>query len=325
MSSVERIFQCFVIMPFSDTELGKSPNQQVITGDQWKYIYEKWIKRAVESYPSSKWRCKRSPAQPGNFVKGIVQDLSTADLVIADLTGQRPNVYYELGIRHALKVNTIMITQDLSALPSDLHNYYAFQYDYSANAHEEEAYFGAFEKELHDKMQFIESAEKISDSPVSDFTGIQDKLMEKTLEQERDELIFILKELRAECYRNFEVAETLGKVFDGDNEAIFPEGGVPLLDVFLVEVLYTRLVSYSWKSIPKESLSLVLGIVRDLHLRFRRFDRHLMQLELSSGKDPVLQEYIKTIITELKGQREHMEANWQNVIDSVGTMKVKKA
>src|SRR6266481_3601010 len=101
-SGIERIFQCFVIMPFSDTHHGTPPNDRKISAAQWTYIYEEWIKRAVESYPSSKWRCKRSPAQPGNFVKGIVQDLSTADLVIADLTGQRPNVYYELGIRHAL-------------------------------------------------------------------------------------------------------------------------------------------------------------------------------------------------------------------------------
>jgi hypothetical protein len=321
-SGMERVFECFVIMPFSETEHGKTPNQRKISAVQWTYIYEKWIKRAVESYSSTKLKCKRSPAQPGNFVKGIVQDLSTADLVIADLTGQRPNVYYELGIRHAHKVGTIMITQDLSALPSDLHGYYAFQYEYSDKAHEEEVYFRAFEKELHEKMQFIESAEDISDSPVSDFLGVRDKLMEKSLEQDQDELIFILTELRKECYRNFDVAGTLEKVFAGEN-ANFPEG-VPLIDLFLVEVLYTRLVSYSWKAIPKESLTLVVGIVRDLHLRFRRLDRHLMQIELTKGGDPTLQEYIKSIFSELKGQREHMEANWQGVIDSVGTMMVKK-
>ena len=118
---------CFVVMPFSESVHGEPPDQRRITKEQWNHIYDRWIKRAVEAYRPARMVCKRSPASPGNFVKGIIADLGTSDLVIADLTGGKPNVYYELGIRHTLRTGTVIITQHLSALPSDLAGYHAFE------------------------------------------------------------------------------------------------------------------------------------------------------------------------------------------------------
>lgn len=122
---------CFVIMPFCDTEHGPADNRKRITKSQWAHIFEHWIKRAVESYKPGELICKRSPAKPGSFIKGIVGDLASASIVVADLTGARPNVYYELGIRHGLKIGTIIITQDRNALPTDLSSYFVFDYEYS--------------------------------------------------------------------------------------------------------------------------------------------------------------------------------------------------
>ncbi|HEY8097417.1 MAG TPA: hypothetical protein VIE65_15160, partial [Methylobacter sp.] len=87
---------CFVIMPFSATTHTGKHGDVVISETQWSFIFDKWIKKAVETYPKAKYFCKISPAAPGNFIKGIVQDLAESDLVIADLTGGKPNVYYEL-------------------------------------------------------------------------------------------------------------------------------------------------------------------------------------------------------------------------------------
>jgi hypothetical protein len=95
-------------MPFSNTEHGPENDRRRITEAQWSHIFEHWIKRAAESFQPAKIVCKRSPTKPGNFVKGIVADLDSSDLVIADLTGAKPNVYYELGIRHALRVGALI-------------------------------------------------------------------------------------------------------------------------------------------------------------------------------------------------------------------------
>jgi hypothetical protein len=163
---------CFVIMPFSEAQHGTPPRDHVISAAQWDHIYERWIKRAVESHKSASSpavTCKRSPARPGNFIKGIIADLASDDLVIADLTGQRPNVYYELGIRHALRVGTIIITQEFSALPSDLRGYYAFEYSYSEKDYEYESFYDAFEKKLRGLFHSMDGIDDFSDSPVSDF------------------------------------------------------------------------------------------------------------------------------------------------------------
>lgn len=40
--------------------------------------------------------------RPGSITKQMLIDLSGSDLVIADLSGHNPNVFYEIGIQHAL-------------------------------------------------------------------------------------------------------------------------------------------------------------------------------------------------------------------------------
>lgn len=173
MSSSERIYDCFVIMPFVTTIHGKDENKVQISGEEWDYIFLKWITPAVESYPNRRFKCRRSADTPGNFVKGIIQDLHKSPLVIADLTGQRPNVFYELGVRHALQIGTVMITQDFNAVPSDLNSYYCFEYKYSAKGFEQPELFRKFEKALHEKIAHLDSSEHTPDSPVSDFLDLQ--------------------------------------------------------------------------------------------------------------------------------------------------------
>lgn len=63
-----------------------------------------------------------------NILSDIVQSIANSDLIVADLTGANPNVYYELGIAHALKRPVIMLTQDIEDLPFDLRSYRAIPY-----------------------------------------------------------------------------------------------------------------------------------------------------------------------------------------------------
>ncbi len=116
---------CFVVMPFASTR--KPP----IRRDQWEDIFRSTFKPAIEA---AGYSCARSPDVPGNFVQGIVQSLETADLVLADLTGMRPNVFYELGVRHARRVGTIMVAQDLRQVPSDLRTYWTLQYGWTTES-----------------------------------------------------------------------------------------------------------------------------------------------------------------------------------------------
>lgn len=63
-----------------------------------------------------------------NILKDIVESIITSDLIIADLTSLNPNVFYELGLAHALKKNVVLLTQDVNELPFDLRSYRVIPY-----------------------------------------------------------------------------------------------------------------------------------------------------------------------------------------------------
>ena len=47
----------------------------------------------------------------------VLDQIKTAKLVIADVTGGNPNVLYELGFAHAMQKPVLIITQDLDSAP----------------------------------------------------------------------------------------------------------------------------------------------------------------------------------------------------------------
>jgi len=50
----------------------------------------------------------------------IIEQLIKADLVIADISGANPNVYYELGIRHSVGKPAIVLLNQAENSPFDL-------------------------------------------------------------------------------------------------------------------------------------------------------------------------------------------------------------
>jgi hypothetical protein len=66
-------------------------------------------------------RADRMP-EPGRITTQIVRQLKESDLVIADLSHQNPNVYYELSIRHALGKPVIHMALTQTNIPFDLHD-----------------------------------------------------------------------------------------------------------------------------------------------------------------------------------------------------------
>lgn len=63
-----------------------------------------------------------------NILQDIVEGIYQANIVIADLTGLNPNVFYELGLAHAMNKKVIIITQDIGELPFDIKSYRAIEY-----------------------------------------------------------------------------------------------------------------------------------------------------------------------------------------------------
>lgn len=104
--------KAFVLMPFSD-DLSE--------------VYEFLIKSALEDANYSVKRADDIKSQ-SNIIEDIVHGIMDSDLIIADLTDSNPNVYYELGIAHALQKNVVLITQEIEELPFDLRSYRVIGY-----------------------------------------------------------------------------------------------------------------------------------------------------------------------------------------------------
>jgi len=101
---------------------------------QFRATYETAIKPAVSEAGDrfgTKITCRRGDEiiGPGSINREIVSSIYMVDAVIADLTGNNPNVFYELGIAHCMGNKTVMITQDIAGAPFDVSAYRLIRYD----------------------------------------------------------------------------------------------------------------------------------------------------------------------------------------------------
>jgi hypothetical protein len=93
----------FVLMPFAP---------------QFRQIYNN-IKKAVTNL---KMQCLRADEidGPGAIMKDIWKSILLSRVIVAELTGRNPNVFYELGIAHCVGKEVILISQSVDDIPFDL-------------------------------------------------------------------------------------------------------------------------------------------------------------------------------------------------------------
>ena len=109
------IKECFVIMP-----IGSNDAYSI-----YRSRYEHIIRPAVEQLfinGHQVFRCIRADfvTKAGSITKDLLGRLYRSEVVIADLTDLNPNVFYELGVRHALRSGTILIALKGTKLPFDV-------------------------------------------------------------------------------------------------------------------------------------------------------------------------------------------------------------
>ena len=84
--------------------------------------------------------------------------------MLVDLTDNNPNVFYELGVRHALKHKTILVAQDRSQIPFDLQPYANHIYDWKTKNDRAD-----FARRITELLIEIDENPDRPDNPVSDF------------------------------------------------------------------------------------------------------------------------------------------------------------
>lgn len=71
-------------------------------------VYSEYIAPAIEKAGMRPFRAD-AEQQAGDIREDMFQELLVADLVVADLTIDNPNVWYELGVRHALRSRGVVL------------------------------------------------------------------------------------------------------------------------------------------------------------------------------------------------------------------------
>jgi len=109
--------QCFIVMPFGDEAL--------------QIVYEDFVRPVIETRCGLE--CERGDDVFGSSVimDDIRRSIEAADLVVADLTGKNPNVFYEVGICHTLDKPVLLMAQSLDDVPFDLRHRRVLLYEYS--------------------------------------------------------------------------------------------------------------------------------------------------------------------------------------------------
>ncbi len=118
---------CFVIMPIGDQKYGNVK----ISSTDLRSKYDNLIKIAISNArPNLEITRSDDIAAPGEITTDILIQLMHSDYVVADITYPNPNVFYELGIRHACRPKTILIKENVKIdIPFDIHNLRYINYE----------------------------------------------------------------------------------------------------------------------------------------------------------------------------------------------------
>ncbi|MFD0727288.1 hypothetical protein [Lysobacter brunescens] len=122
---------CFVIMAIGDQDY----SGQRISSAELKSRYDDLIKEAIKkARPSLDVIRADEVSAPGTITTDIVTRIMHSRYVIADVTYPNPNVFYELGLRHASKPGTIIIRDSSGPkIPFDIAHLRYVEYDNTAS------------------------------------------------------------------------------------------------------------------------------------------------------------------------------------------------
>jgi hypothetical protein len=107
--------RCFVVMDFKRADL--------------QIVYANYVFPALDGCGLSVQR--GDDAYGGNaIIDDIESSIRDASIIVAELTGKNSNVYYEVGLAHAMGKTVILLTQSMDDVPFDLRHRRVVNYQY---------------------------------------------------------------------------------------------------------------------------------------------------------------------------------------------------
>ncbi len=107
---------CFVMQPFA-APLGG--------------YFELIFKPAIEQAGLKAVRADADIFHTGKIMDQVWQGIRSAEVLVAELTTKNPNVFYELGLAHALEKPVVLVSSNQEDVPFDLRHIRVILYDQS--------------------------------------------------------------------------------------------------------------------------------------------------------------------------------------------------
>ena len=107
---------CFVMQPFAPP-----------LGD----YYEKIYKPAIEKTGLTPVRADAEIFGTGKIIDQVWEGINSAKVLVAELTSRNPNVFYELGLAHALNKPVVLVSAQEEDVPFDLQHIRVIYYNVS--------------------------------------------------------------------------------------------------------------------------------------------------------------------------------------------------
>lgn len=173
MPTTKKEKTCFVIMPISD--------HTDYDNGHFRRVYEHLIKPACEKAGYNAIRAD-DVASSNYIVIDILSKIVNSDMVLCDLSAKNPNVLYELGIRQAFNLPTVLIKDTKTSKIFDIQGLRYTDYSHSLR-------IDTVEKEINSIAKNLEETDKKSEKDVNSIIqllGIQSAKIPEKVELSND-------------------------------------------------------------------------------------------------------------------------------------------
>ncbi len=97
-------------------------------GPQYDDVYRDVVRGVCDAYEVNSLRAD-DVAGPGLIIADVIREITSSQLVIADITPNNPNVYFEVGYALAMKKPTILLARKGTPLPFDVAGFRVLFYE----------------------------------------------------------------------------------------------------------------------------------------------------------------------------------------------------
>lgn len=149
--------RCFFVSPIGSETSPERLNSDIVM----EYI----LRPVLNPLGYEVMRADQDPAPM--MVRSILKDLLESDLVIADITGGNPNVFYEIAVRHCVGKPCITLLKKAEKAPFDVFGIKYISYDQAAPDVARTC------EQLKARIEHIKNTPNYQDSDIAMLPGVQ--------------------------------------------------------------------------------------------------------------------------------------------------------